>query len=544
MLFLPPALPKMMIESIAARLTSLWGWRRLAVAGLAGGASALAMPPFFAFPVLFLTLPVLIWLLDGASEGDGGRVWPALRAAFLIGWSFGAGYFLAGTYWIGAPFLVEFDTFGWAMPFALVLFPAGLALFPALACAAARALWKPGWRRIAALALAWTLLAILRGHIFTGLPWNLIGYGFTGSPQLLQSVSVIGIYGLTLLGFLLAAAPAVLADGTGGSGIRRPWMFPALMLGLFVMLFAGGAWRLSASQENYVDGVSLRIVHPNIAQSEKWKPENRNRILELMLELSDRAVSPEHSGVQDATVLIWPEVALPFLLLEDANALSSIAALLPHQTRLFTGAIIREPGAPPTAGKFYNSIAVIGPEGQLQARYDKAHLVPFGEFLPFQSWLESIGLRQLTRLRGGFTPGPGPRTLRVEGVPPFSPLVCYEAIFSGQVTAPGNRPAWLLNVTNDAWFGNSTGPRQHFQQALVRAVEEGLPLVRAANAGLSAVIDPYGRMIRHMGMNRRGVLDAPLPEALPPTLFARYHIIIVLVLMMALAGFYFSRNQN
>jgi len=533
-----------MIENIAVRLTSLWGWRRLAMAALMGALSALAMPPFFAFPVLFLTLPGLIWLLDGASEGEGGRIGPALGAAFAIGWAFGMGYFLAGTYWIGAPFLVEFDSFGWAMPLALVLFPAGLALFPALACAGARLYWKPGWPRIVVLALAWTLAALLRGHIFTGLPWNLIGYGFTGSPQLLQSVSVIGIYGLTLLAVLLSGAPAALGDVDPAASGARPWLFPALMVAVFALLFAGGALRLSGAPAAYVDGVSLRIVHPNIDQIEKWKPENRNRILELMLDLSDRAVSPEHSGVADANVLIWPEVALPFLLLEDDNARSAIAALLPPQTRLFTGAIIREKVAAGQPAKFYNGLLVIDDTGALTGRYDKVHLVPFGEFLPFQEALESIGLRQLTRLRGGFTPGPGPKVMAMEGLPPFSPLVCYEAIFPGAVTPPGARPAWLLNVTNDAWFGNSTGPRQHFQQARVRAVEEGLPLVRAANAGISAVIDPYGRIIRAMGMNRRGVVDSALPAALPTTVFARFGLIPLFIFIGGLSGLLFISRRG
>lgn len=534
----------MMIEQFAARVTLLWGWRRLLAAALAGAASALAMPPFFLFPVLFFTFPVLVWLLDGTSD-ETRRRFAAPRAAFLVGWAFGTGYFLAGTYWIASPFLVEYETFGWAMPFALVLFPAGLGLFPALACAAARLVWAPGWARIGVLAVAWTLAALLRGHVFTGLPWNLVGYGFTGSPQLLQSVSVIGIYGLTLLSVLLAGSPAVLADGGSALRPRRPWLFPALMLGLFAVLWAGGALRLSGADERYVKNLSLRIVHPNIPQREKWKPENQNRILELMLELSDRAVSPEHSGVQDADVLIWPEVALPFLILENANALSSIAALLPPRTRLLTGAIVREKAESPAQRQhFYNSILLLDNTGRLQKRYDKWHLVPFGEFLPFQEFLENIGLQQLTRLRGGFTPGTGIRTLEATGLPPFGPLVCYEIIFPGKVIDSGQRPHWLLNVTNDAWFGNSTGPRQHFQQARVRAVEEGLPVVRAANAGISAVIDPYGRIVRSMGIGRRGVFDSPLPQVVSPPLFARAGWLILALMISGISALIYIQMRD
>jgi apolipoprotein N-acyltransferase len=512
-----------MIGTLAGRLTLLWGWRRGLAAFLAGGASALAMPPLHFFLVLFMSFPVLIWLLDGASEIDG-RKGPALRAAFFTGWAFGFGFFLAGLYWIGGAFLVEADVFGWALPLAVTILPAGLALFPAAACALARAVWLPGAYRLVTLALTWTIFAWLRGHILSGLPWNLVGYSLTGSPEILQIVRITGIYGLGFFTLLLVSAPALLADRAEHATIpgQRFWVFPAALIALFIIIWGSGAYRLAKAGHETVPGVALRIIQPNIRQKEKWKPENRSAILNTLLELSDRATSPRHMGVANVTHLIWPEVALPFLVLENANARAAIAALLPADTVLVTGAIRREKATPKTRERFYNDILVLDGEARLRAVYDKVHLVPFGEYLPFQKWLERIGLEQLTRLRGGFTPGRQRMSLKAGDAPPFSPLICYEIIFPGAVTGPGKRPSWIVNVTNDGWYGKTAGPYQHFHFARVRAVEEGLPVIRSANTGISAVIDPFGRVTGKLGLNLAGVIDARLPKALSPTLYALY----------------------
>ncbi len=521
--------------ALAGRLTLLWGWRRLAVACLAGGLSALAMPPLHAFPVLFITFPVLVWLLDGAAEIDG-RKGPALRAAFYTGWAFGFGFFFAGLYWIGGAFLVEAEVFGWALPFAVTLLPAGLAFFPAFACALARALWIPGPGRLIALALAWTIFSWLRGHILSGLPWNLVGYSLTGSPEIMQIVSITGIYGLGLFTVLLVSAPALLADMDEQDRVshRRFFAFPLALTGVFVIIWSYGAYRLSQAGPGSVTGISLRLVQPNILQKEKWKPENRSAILDTMLELSDKATSPRHMGVGNVTHLIWPEVALPFLMLESAGARAAIAALLPDDTVLITGAIRREKATATAKERFYNDILVLDGEARLVAKYDKVHLVPFGEYLPFQGFLESIGFEQLTRQRGGFTPGRQRKSLKVGAAPPFSPLICYEIIFPGAVVSADTRPAWIINVTNDAWYGRTAGPYQHLHFSRVRAVEEGLPVIRNANTGITAVIDPFGRILGKIGLNLKGVIDSPLPKALPATIYSRYGD---LILLFFLAGF-------
>lgn len=506
-----------MFDAIASRIIVLWGWRRWLLAFVSGAASAFAMPPYDLFPVLFVTFPVFVWLIDGTL--GRGRLRAGL-AAGLVGWCFGFGYFLAGLWWIGHAFLVDADVFGWMMPFAVAALPAGLALFTAAAALLARVLWSAGPQRILAFALAMTLADLARGHVLTGFPWNLWGYALTVSPVTMQPASVFGIYGLTAIAVFVFASPAALS----GAGSRSARMaFPVFALAILAGLAGFGAFRLSNAGADMVEDLNLRIVQPAIVQSEKWKPENRNAIFADYLALSDTAASPEAMGVSGVDILIWPESALPFLFDTEPAALPAIAALVPPGTVLLTGMqrIVRD-AAEPQGYRLYNSIMVIDEAGRIADIYDKAWLVPFGEFLPLQALLESIGLRQLTRVVGGFAAGPGPKLLAVPGIPAFVPLVCYEIIFPGAIVPAGERPGWILNVTNDGWFGDSSGPWQHLRQARLRAVEEGLPVVRAANTGVSAVIDPYGRFVEVLGLGARGVIDSGLPKALEPTVFSRY----------------------
>jgi len=545
-----------MLRKLAQSVIVLWGWRRLLMAFLAGAASVLALAPFHFAPVLWLTLPVLVWLIDGIGAGASTRgnafgLLSRMAAAAMIGWAFGFGYFLAGLYWVGFAFLVEAELFAWLLPFAVVLLPAGLALFTALSCALAAAFWSSGAARIFALAVAIAAGEWLRGHALSGFPWNLYGYALAFTDPLAQSASIFGLYGLTFLTVLIFAAPATLATAEAEAGWPA-WLMPSLLMAILPALALYGLWRLPGAAQPEVAGVHLRLIQPNIVQSQKWLPENRSRILAEYLSMTDEATSPASSGVSDVTHVIWPESALPFVLSENAEALAAIAALLPDNVTLITGAVRRAPpdpdGGDPNGGAF-NSVHVIDGAGEIVATYDKAHLVPFGEFLPLQGLLERIGLEQLTRLRGGFTAGPAERTLHLQGAPAVAPLVCYEIIFPGSAIDRADRPGWMLNVTNDAWFGNSSGPRQHLHQARLRAVEEGLPVVRAANTGISAIIDPYGRIVARLPLNRRGIIDGGLPEALPPTVFSRYGnrllaAMMVLGLIVGFAGMWRDRRAS
>lgn len=431
-------------------------------------------------------------------------------------------------FWIGETFLVEADKFAWLLPFAVTLMPAGLALFTGLATATARLMWPVGAARILVLALTLSSCEWLRGHVLTGFPWNVLGYALTYPLPLMQAVALIGIYGLTLFTVFIFASPLVIAaDARDGGG--RKWAATrglAVALVALLLLFGFGFWRLSTAAVPMHEGASVRIVQASVPQRDKWDPTKQASIFQDQLRLSRFDPLGRQDDLAGVTHLVWPEAAMPFLPLEHPEALAAIGELLPDGTQLITGALrLEESGqADPSAPRRgFNSLMVFDEDGALTTLYDKIHLVPFGEYLPFQSTLESLGLEQLTRWRGGFSIGPSPRpVLSIPGLSPVAGLICYEAIFPAAVVQGAQRPELLINLTNDGWFGNTTGPNQHFHQARVRAVEEGLPLIRAANNGISAVINPYGTVIVELGLNKRGVIDAEVPAALPPSVYARW----------------------
>lgn len=538
------------MQRIAQQISRLTGWRRCSVSFLAGCLSLLAFAPLHLWPVMFITIPVFILLLDGChaqNEAHGIRA-RALRFAWA-GWWFGFGFFFAGLYWIGFAFLVEAEIFAVLLPFAVTLMPAGLALFFSAASAAASTMWLPGIGRLLALALTVTVAEWLRGKILTGFPWNTIGYALTGSDAMIQPVSLVGVDALTLFAMLLFSAPALFLTGGKFASLSRAERlgFPAIMGALLISGFTWGHWRLADAPVRYVDGVRLRIVQPHIPQSEKWKPELRAEVFRRYLEVSQQKTLL--GGIGDVTHLIWPESAVPFLLTETPEALQAISNLMPAGGTFITGAARAERGTTPGEDlKVYNSLYVMDDKTKVLGVYDKTHLVPFGEYLPFQETLEALGLSQLTRIKGGFTPGEGTRLLRAPGLPDFIALICYEIIFPDWISEPGPRPGWLLNVTNDAWFGDSAGPHQHFHQARVRGVEQGLPLVRAANNGISAVSDAYGRIIARLPRNTARALDSPLPEAIPATVFVRWGRMIqwlaLLVVFTAWAASYARRHNS
>jgi len=517
------------LNNLVHSIVLAWGWQRRSIAFTAGAVSALAMAPFNAWPVLFLTLPILVFLIDGIAS----RGWSGSIAAADIGWWFGFGYFLAGLYWLGYAFLVDAATFGWLLPFAVIGLPAVLAIYTALAVILARLLWQPGPGRILALAVCLTATEWLRGHALTGFPWNAFGYALTAPLALAQAASVLGLWGLTFIAVAVCAAPATLFDRNEKK--RRPLLPFAVAVLTLVALGSFGAMRLARSPTRLVDGVHLRIMQPNLQQDVRFNYAARQEVVDHYLALSARP------GLDQVTHLIWPESPFPFFLTREADAFAQIARALPTNTLLFTGAMrLADPDNPAQSG-VYNSIYVIDRQASIRAVYDKVHLVPFGEYLPFEEILERIGLQTLTEQRGGFLAGDRHRLISLPGSPGALPLICYEIIFPGELMSSAERPDWIVNVTNDGWFGNSSGPYQHLQQARATAIEQGLPVARAANTGISAVIDPLGRVIASLPLATEGVLDAPLPRSIGAPIYVRFGdapaaVLILIAFVIAFRG--------
>jgi apolipoprotein N-acyltransferase len=357
----------------------------------------------------------------------------------------------------------------------------------------------------------------------------------------MQAASVLGIYGLTLLCVAIFAGPLVIVADGNAAAARGPVLRAAALAAVpLLMLYALGVWRLSRETPPMLDGVRMRIVQASVKQRDKWRPEKQREIFEDQLSLSRRDPSGRVDDLAGVTHLVWPEAAMPFLPLEHPEALASIGEMLPGGAQLLSGALRlkhKTPPQPNAAREGYNSLMVFGDKGDLQQTYDKIHLVPFGEYLPLQALLESIGLEQLTRWRGGFSIGAVPRPLlKIPGLPPVAGLICYEAIFPAAIVQGGERPGLLINVTNDGWFGDTTGPWQHFHQTRVRAVEEGLPIVRAANNGVSAIVDGQGRVVAMLGLNARGVLDGGIPASIQAPIYARLGDSTFVALALILLG--------
>ena len=484
------------------RLSGLTGRKRILAAAMAGVAATLAMPPLGATPALAAGLVALAWLLDGAAR---------FRDAFLTVFAFAFGFFAAGFYWIAGAFFVGGGSAAAAAGgVAIVLGLAALSsLLPALPAALAHRLTQPGIGRALALAAALGLGDWLRGHLLTGFPWNLFGYAWLHVPAVEQAAAVVGIYGVglaTLAVCLLLSVPD-----------RRAWTAAALAV---AAMFAYGELRLGrAPPTEAARGPLLRLVQPNIPQSEKWRPEKADAHMQRLARLTSAGPEPD--------AVIWPETAIPWLLHAGSPLVEALGKSVESRRGLISGAPLTEDG------RFRNSILAIDREGRLQGRHDKAHLVPLGEYTPLPGLL---GASTLTLDGDGFAAGPGPSTLVLPGIPPFGALICFEAIFPGEVVDAANRPEWLLNLTNDAWFGETAGPHQHFEIARMRAIETGLPVLRAANTGITGAVDGYGRRLGRLELGNTGSLDIRLPAPLAETTHGRLGDLPFFAGLVLLAG--------
>ncbi len=479
---------------LPSKLAGLTGWRVYGLGALSGASLALGHPPFNIPWFLFLAVPLLFTLLKGRS----------VRSAFGLGWVAGLAYFAVALHWIVEPFLVDLARTGWMAPFALVLLSAGLALFWAVPFAVF-ARWGGGALGFAAL---WTIGEFARATVLTGFPWALLAYAWVETP-IAQAAAFLGPHGLGLLLVVLAVLPAVLQR-----------------VGIAAVVIFGLAGWFGLSQRINTDipmtQTSVRLVQPNAPQHLKWHPDHYQTFWDRQLKAT--------AAAGEVDVIVWPETAVPYLLgtRTDLNAAISAKA---GDVPVVLGAMRED------ADAWRNSAAVLGPGGEITALYDKHHLVPFGEFMPLRGLADRLGLQGLTKHAGRFASGEGPATLEISGLPVFQPLICYEAIFPAEILRGARRPSWLLQLTNDAWFGDFSGPYQHLAQARMRAIEFGLPFARSANTGVSAMIDPYGRIVAQIALNTEGHVDVALPAANPPTLYSFLGNRVVLTLIFVLLAF-------
>ncbi|MAJ00224.1 MAG: apolipoprotein N-acyltransferase [Nisaea sp.] len=510
---------------IAQKLRGLSGWRRAALAALLGAISASAHAPSYILPALFM-LSALPWLLAGAATK---------RAAFAIGWWFGFGMLTAGLYWISNALLVDSAKTAWLLPFAAAGLPSVLAIFYGLATLATHMLRSVhGTPSALILAIFWMLAEWLRGHLFTGFPWNLAGYVWGFSDTLLQSTAYIGIYGLSFMTILAALCFSPL--GLRSANKTAPWRPAIVTLSLFAVIWLAGNVRLNTLQPS-LTGPMVRVVQGNVPQHQKWQNDHKARHISQYLQMT---AAPPAAGDPPPRAVIWPETAMALFLNDSPEIRTAIGQVAPRDGFVLTGSV--RAGTTATGRRqVWNSMFAIDADGQVRAVFDKFHLVPFGEYVPLKAW---IPLPTIVESISGFSPGPGPRTLQLPGLPAFSPLICYEAIFPGQVRAKDGQPAALMiNFTNDAWYGVSSGPYQHFVATQVRAIEEGVPLIRAANTGISALFDATGQVRARLGLNETGFFDVAIPAALQnPTLYAQLNDIPLFICLIVLFGWVVTRN--
>lgn len=460
-------------------------------------------------------------------------------AAFLIGFCFAIGYFIAGLNWIGNALLVEGNEYRWVWPLAVIALPTLLSLFTALYVTIAHILFdKRSWAGFLGFCALLTVSEWVRGYAFSGFPWNLYGYGITSFYTIDQSLSLIGPYGLTLL-------TVIWGCGGGFLLLQSPRSSKLIVL-LFVLIsLAGlsfyGSNRLNdITESKFVADVNLHIVQPNIEQAAKWQPEKLSENFDRLVELS----TLDHAS-ETKNIVIWPETALPPIFLKNSAIDQRLYYTLGENSILLSGGLDVDVDTDTGIHQYHNSLMLWRDSLPSQRLYSKSHLVPFGEYIPFQKY---IPLPTVTNF-SGFQKGGGTQTISLEGFPSFSPLICYEIIFPNKAVDQhsGARPDFILAITNDGWYGDSNGPYQHFSQARFRAIEQGIPVVRSANTGISGVIDSYGRVVEKTRLLESDAVSIGLPTKLPTTVYGKFGDLIfgIMILMgLFLATLQGMKNQE
>lgn len=510
-------------------ISGLSPFRKYLLAFLLGALVAAALPPVSLVFLLPVSFTGLVWILSSAATK---------KQAFFTGWSFAWGQFIAGLYWIGVAFTIDAETHALLMPLPVLVLPAFLAILSGLATLATHLTRARGLARILLFTGFWVAFEYVRGVIFTGFPWNLVGYSWSMVDPVLQATAFIGIYGLTLLTVFLASLPALFGEAETPRKVAIS--STGLVAALFIALAGAGYLRIPAAPVSSFDNTNLRIVQPNIQQSMKWKRELLLEHLQKIVSLSliEEGEKPRFH--------IWPETAVPYYLTTAKQLQKELAQMIAPGGAIFTGAPRRDP----VTRTYWNSLNVLGANGEILDIYDKQHLVPYGEYMPLRPLMEAVGLTgiipALDQMSDFATPDKSARkVISIPGMPPARALICYEIIFPWEI-APDAPFSWILNITNDGWFGNTSGPYQHFAITRTRAIEQGVPVIRAANTGISAIIDPYGRVEEQLALNKTGVIDGSLPMPIAGrTLYARSGEIIPLSMtgLFLLAGFVFAGRR-
>ncbi len=494
-----------------------------------GGLFTLCFAPFHQFEVGFISLTGLLLVLDRVI---------APKNIFWYGWLFGFIHHVTGLYWISYSMLVEADKYAWMIPFSASILPAYLAIYIGLACWLTYRLRFKIITKMLFFASIWTLMEIARGYLLTGFPWNLAGYTFLADEALSQAGSIGGVYGLSLIAIFLFTTP-YLAVSYIKARPEMPFIYKAsfslcyMMPVIFVMvlLHNWGTQRIDNNKDRF-QLTKVRIVQPNISQKEKF---DSSKVAEQLFKFYNLSLQESILPSFAPDLIVWPEASTTMNLEDDKEFLAEVTNVIPYSSYLILGGIRYEGWMLNT--KVYNSVEFISSDGVLQRmHYDKTHLVPFGEYVPFRNLLP--GVDKLAQGIGDFNIGTGAKTLKLPNAGAFSPLICYEVIFPDQVVdrTSMTRPEWILNVTNDAWFGTSTGPYQHLDAVRMRAIEEGLPVIRSANTGISAVVDGLGRILQSAALNQDAILDTRLPAKLEePTYFSQYGNFLPFIVCLSVA---------
>ena len=514
--------------ALSAWVSNLSRLRSFLLAFVLGALIAAALPPLNLIFLLPVSFTGLLWILSAAKTR---------RQAFLAGWWFGWGQFIAGLYWIGVAFTVDAKTHALLMPLPVLVLPAFLAILSGFATLVTHMSGAKSLARIFIFSGAWIAFEYVRGVIFTGFPWNAIGYSWSGVLPVLQSTAFIGVFGLTLLTVFFSSLPALFGDTD--TSRRTASLSFVITAGFFVILYGVGVSRVPGSPVKSFENSTMRIVQPNIPQSDKWKPdlllEHLRKI--VALSLTDDGNTPRY--------FIWPETAVPYYLTTSKPLQIELAQIIPPGGAIATGAPRRDP----VVRQYWNSLQVLGETGEILDIYDKQHLVPYGEYMPLRSVMAATGLSKiipaLDQMSDFAAPdGSAKKVISIPGLPPARAMICYEIVFPWEV-APETAFSWILNITNDGWFGTTSGPYQHFAMTRTRAIEQGVAVVRAANTGISAIIDPYGRVTEELALNETGFIDGTLPLPISErTLYARYGEAIPIALVIIFIGIGFRLNRR